>query len=78
MIGNPVQPVVKITANPQTAASMADHIDIDVYRSSPKDVAGPGGEMWSRSQCRTCIGPLSGAEALGHREFVMTRLHRTA
>ena len=30
VIGNPIEPVIKITGNPQTAATMSEHIDLDV------------------------------------------------
>ena len=30
IIGNPIVPVIKITANPKTAATMSEHIDLDV------------------------------------------------
>ena len=30
VIGNPVEPVIKLTANPRTAATMIEHIDLDV------------------------------------------------
>ena len=29
VIGNPVEPVLKITGNPRTAATMAEHVDLD-------------------------------------------------
>jgi len=28
IVGNPIVPVVKITANPKTATQMAEHIDV--------------------------------------------------
>ena len=34
VIGNPIEPVIKITANPQTAATMSEHIDVDVTACS--------------------------------------------
>ncbi len=30
VIGNPIEPVIKLTANPRTARSMSEHIDLDV------------------------------------------------
>ncbi|GAB2696617.1 hypothetical protein GCM10027018_14700 [Paenibacillus thermoaerophilus] len=30
IIGNPIEPVIKITANPKTARAMSEHIDVDV------------------------------------------------
>jgi (2R)-sulfolactate sulfo-lyase subunit beta len=79
VIGNPVQPVVKITANPKTAASMADHIDVDcsgvLRRATTVEDAG---EHLIKVVERTINGRLSCAEALGHREFTLTKLYRSA
>ncbi len=79
VVGNPILPVIKITANPLTARTMAPHIDVDVsgilQRSMTLDQAGT--EILA-AMIRTCSGRLTAAEALGHREFVMTRLFRTA
>src|ERR1700676_1350124 len=32
VIGNPIEPVIKLTANPKTAREMSEHIDLDVSR----------------------------------------------
>jgi len=79
VVGNPILPVIKITGNPKTARTMAPHIDVDVsgilQRSITLDEAGAA---IVANMVRTCSGRLTAAEALGHREFVMTRLFRTA
>lgn len=79
VIGNPVQPVVKITANPKTAESMADHIDVDcsplLNRGQSLEEAG---EAQMRMIERTINGRLTAAESLGHREFTITKLYRSA
>ena len=79
IIGNPIVPVVKITANPLTAETMAEHIDLDV-----------SGLLWRQYHLReagdrlmalidrTINGRLTCAESLGHREFVITKLYRSA
>src|SRR6267378_582123 len=39
VIGNPIEPVIKLTANPKTARTMSEHIDLDVsgiLRRSPR------------------------------------------
>jgi (2R)-sulfolactate sulfo-lyase subunit beta len=79
VIGNPVQPVVKITANPKTAASMRDHIDVDCsgVLNRETSVAEAGEHLISVVE-RVINGRLSCAEALGHREFTMTKLYRSA
>src|SRR3546814_2450602 len=30
IIGNPIEPVIKLTANPKTAREMSEHVDLDV------------------------------------------------
>ena len=79
IIGNPIVPVIKITANPRTAASMAEHIDVDVspILSGSMSLDEAGDAILSIME-RTANGRLTAAEALGHREFVLTRLHLTA
>ena len=32
IIGNPIEPVIKLTANPLTAKTMSEHIDVDVSK----------------------------------------------
>lgn len=79
VVGNPVLPVIKITANPKSARTMADHIDVDVsgllQRRINLDEAADTVMAMLR---RTCNGRLTAAEALGHREFSLTRLFRSA
>jgi (2R)-sulfolactate sulfo-lyase subunit beta len=79
VIGNPVQPVVKITANPKTATAMADHIDVDCsdVLSRTATVAEAGERLIELVE-RTINGRLTAAEALGHREFTFTKLYRSA
>ena len=79
VIGNPIQPVVKISANPKTTASMADHIDVDcssvLSRAATVEEAG---EHLIEVVERTINGRLTCAEALGHRELTITKLYRSA
>ena len=79
VIGNPIEPVIKLTANPRTAREMAEHIDVDVSgilrREMTLDVAG---DALLEMTLRTCNGRYTAAEALGHREFVLTKLYRSA
>lgn len=79
VIGNPVQPVVKITANPKTAVSMADHMDVDcsAMLTEGRSVEEAGDELIDIVE-RTINGRLTAAEALGHREFTITKLYRSA
>ena len=79
VIGNPIQPVVKITANPKTAASMPDHMDVDCsdMLTQGKSVEEAGDELIEIVE-RTINGRLTAAESLGHREFTITKLYRSA
>ena len=36
IIGNPIEPVIKLTANPKTASTMSEHIDLDVSKNFKK------------------------------------------
>ena len=79
IIGNPIVPVIKLTANPKTVASMEEHIDIDVSGTiSLVETLDQAGERTIQQIQETASGKLTKAELLNHREFVLTRLHRTA
>jgi (2R)-sulfolactate sulfo-lyase subunit beta len=79
VIGNPIVPVIKISGNPKTIRSMSEHIDLDVSgilrREQTLDDAG---DALIDMIIRTANGRLTAAEALGHREFIMTKLYRSA
>ena len=79
IIGNPIVPTIKITANPLTVATMSEHIDVDVSGLLWREY----GLMEAGDRLMACIdrttnGRLTCAEALGHREFVFTKLYRSA
>jgi len=79
IIGNPIEPVVKLTANPLTAVSMKEHIDCDVSKILSREMnLDQAGDELIKATIRTANGRLTCAEALGHREFVMTKLYRSA
>jgi (2R)-sulfolactate sulfo-lyase subunit beta len=79
VIGNPVEPVVKLTGNPATAETMAEHIDLDVSGLLRMEYGlDEAGDRLLDVVRRTANGRLTAAEALGHREFVMTKLYRSA
>ena len=79
IIGNPILPVIKLTANPRTVRTMSEHIDVDVSgilrREMNLDAAG---DKLLEMLFRTCNGRNTAAEVLGHREFIMTRLYESA
>ncbi|MDM5147142.1 UxaA family hydrolase [Candidatus Persebacteraceae bacterium Df01] len=79
VVGNPIVPVIKISANPRTVRTMSEHIDVDVSgilrREMTLDAAG---DVLIDNIRQTANGRLTAAEVLGHREFVMTKLYRSA
>jgi len=79
VIGNPIVPVIKISANPITCQTMNEHIDVDVSAILRGEMAlDQAGDKLIEMIVRTCNGRLTAAEALGHREFVLTKLYVSA
>lgn len=79
VIGNPIEPVIKLSGNPKTVATMAEHIDLDVSAIlQGKMTLDEAGEALLDMIARTANGRLTAAEALGHKEFVLTKLYRSA
>jgi (2R)-sulfolactate sulfo-lyase subunit beta len=79
VIGNPILPVIKICANPRTVRTMSEHIDVDSTGLLQRDmVLDQVGDKLLEVMLRTANGRLTAAEALGHREFVLTRLYESA
>ena len=79
VIGNPVVPVVKISGNPKTLRTMGEHIDVDVTGVLRREMTlDQAGDALIDMVVRTANGRLTAAESLGHREFVMTKLYRSA
>jgi (2R)-sulfolactate sulfo-lyase subunit beta len=79
IVGNPIVPVIKITANPRTLRTMSEHIDVDVTGILRRDMTiDQAGDALIDMIVRTANGRMTAAEALGHREFVMTKLYRSA
>jgi (2R)-sulfolactate sulfo-lyase subunit beta len=79
VIGNPIEPVIKLTANPLTAATMGEHIDLDVSGLLTQEYTlTEAGDRLMEVVDRTINGRLTCAEAIGHQEFVITKLYRSA
>ena len=79
IVGNPILPVIKISANPRTVRTMSEHIDVDVSGILRRDMTiSQAGDALIKMILRTANGRLTAAEALGHREFVLTKLYRSA
>jgi len=79
VIGNPILPVIKICANPRTVRTMSEHIDVDTSGLLQREITmDQAGDRLLDMMFRTANGRLTAAEALGHREFVLTRLYESA
>lgn len=79
VIGNPIVPVIKLTANPRTVRTMGEHVDVDVSGILRREMTiEEAGDSLIDMVVRTANGRNTAAEALGHREFVMTKLYRSA
>jgi (2R)-sulfolactate sulfo-lyase subunit beta len=79
VIGNPILPVIKICANPRTVRTMREHIDVDTSGLLQREITmDQAGDKLIDMMFRTANGRLTAAEALGHREFVLTRLYESA
>ncbi len=79
VVGNPIVPVIKITGNPRTVRTMGEHIDLDVSGILRREMTiDEAGEALIARIVETANGRLTSAEILGHREFVMTKLYRSA
>ena len=79
VVGNPIEPVIKLSGNPKTVKYMSEHIDLDVSKILQGEMTlDEAGDALLDLIVRTANGRLTAAEALGHREFVMTKLYRSA
>jgi (2R)-sulfolactate sulfo-lyase subunit beta len=79
VIGNPIMPVIKLTGNPRTARLMSEHIDLDISGVIRREMTiDQAGDALIDMITRTANGRFTAAETLGHREFVMTKLYRSA
>jgi len=79
VIGNPVIPVIKLSANPLTVATMSEHIDVDLsamlrIEMNLDQAADAALQMLER----TINGRMTCTEVLRHNEFVLTKLYRSA
>ncbi len=58
---------------------MGEHVDLDVSGLLRREMnLDQAGDALIDMVVRTCNGRLTAAEVLGHREFVMTKLYRSA
>ncbi|MBR9986755.1 MAG: UxaA family hydrolase [Desulfosarcina sp.] len=79
IIGNPIEPVIKLTANPRTAGDMSEHIDYDCSAILRGEMTlEESGDNLINMLIRTCEGRLTAQEVLGHEEYVLTKLYESA
>lgn len=79
IVGNAIEPVIKLSANPLTCATMSEHIDLDVSGILRGEMTlDEAGDRLIELIIRTANGRFTATEALGHREFVLTKLYRSA
>ena len=79
IVGNPILPVIKMSANPLTVETMAEHIDVDIsgllrFEYNLDGAADRTMEMMAH----TINGRMTSAETLRHDDFVLTKLYRSA
>jgi altronate dehydratase large subunit len=76
--GNPIAPVIKITANARTARQMADNIDLDVSGVlSDTETLDQAADRLFAELLVVASGKLVTAETLRHREFAIHRRNPT-
>ncbi|MFJ4288400.1 UxaA family hydrolase [Cupriavidus sp. NPDC089707] len=79
VIGNPIVPVIKLCANPRTVRLMSEHMDVDCSGLLQRELTlDQTGDKLLECMLATVDGRWTAAEALGHREFVLTRIHESA
>lgn len=79
IVGNPIVPVIKLSANPLTCETMEEHIDLNVSGILRGELTlDDAGDQLMEMIRRTCNGRFTATEALGHREFVLTKLYISA
>jgi (2R)-sulfolactate sulfo-lyase subunit beta len=79
IVGNPVLPVVKMSANPLTVETMSEHIDVDLTGLLRFEYNLDGAaDRTMDMMAQTINGRLTSAETLRHDDFVITKLYRSA
>jgi (2R)-sulfolactate sulfo-lyase subunit beta len=79
IVGNPIEPVVKTTANPKTYKSMTEHFDLDLsgLLNFEYDLKEAGNRLYN-VMVKTASGTLTANEILKHYEFAITKLYISA
>lgn len=79
IVGNPIEPIIKISANPKTVKTMSEHIDLDIsgllrFEFDLKE----SGRRLHELLVETASGRLTANEVLRHYEFSPTKLYISA
>ena len=79
IVGNPIEPVIKMTANPKTYKSMKEHFDLDLsgLLNFEFDLKEAGNKLYD-VMLKTASGTLTANEILKHYEFALTKLYISA
>ena len=79
IVGNPIEPVIKLSANPKTVSSMREHIDLDVSGLLRFEYdLGEAGKRLYDLLVKTASGRYTANEILKHYEFAPTRMYISA
>ncbi len=79
IIGNPIEPVIKLSANPKTVRTMSEHIDLDVSGLLRHEInLKEAGDRLYKLLVKTASGRMCANEVLGHFEFAPTKLYISA
>jgi (2R)-sulfolactate sulfo-lyase subunit beta len=79
IVGNPILPVVKMSANPLTVETMNEHIDVDLTGLLTFEYNLDGAaDRTMEMMAHTINGRMTSAEVLRHDDFVLTKLYRSA
>ncbi|GAB6152711.1 UxaA family hydrolase [Desulfosporosinus burensis] len=79
IVGNPIEPVIKMSANPNTCTNMSEHIDVNISGVLSREInMEQAADKVMECVIKTARGRLTDAEALNHKEFVLTRLYPSA
>ena len=63
IIGNPIEPVIKLTANPKTVRTMGEHVDVDVSGILSGELnLDQAGDSLIDMTIRTCNGRMTATE----------------
>ena len=79
IVGNPILPVIKMSANPLTVETMREHVDVDLTGLLTFEYNLDGAaDRTMEMMAHTINGRMTSAETLRHDDFVLTKLYRSA